>query len=99
MPATPDEIEEMYEGYVAARLPWLGSRSGADDFLPLYDTRGNRFVIDRHPEHECVLIVSPCSGHGFKHSAAIGESVAQLVVDRTSEIDLRPFRLPAFGVG
>ena len=40
-------------------------------------TRGSRFVIDRHPEHGAVLIVSACSGHGFKHSPAIGEAVAQ----------------------
>ena len=88
----------MYEGYVASRLPSLG-RDPVRTISCLYTTtRGNRFVIDRHPEHESVLIVSPCSGHGFKHSAAIGESVAQLVVDRSSQIDLRPFRLPAFGV-
>ncbi len=98
LPATPDEIEKMYEGYVASRLPWLG-RDPVRTISCLYTTtRGNRFVIDRHPEHKSVLIVSPCSGHGFKHSAAIGESVAQLVVDRSSQIDLRPFRLPAFGV-
>jgi sarcosine oxidase len=44
-----------------------------------------------------VLLVSPCSGHGFKHSAAIGESVAQLVTDGKSRLDLNPFRLSRFG--
>ena len=43
-------------------------------------TRHSTFVIDRHPEHDAVVIVSACSGHGFKHSPAIGEAVAQLVV-------------------
>jgi sarcosine oxidase len=51
-------------------------------------------VIDRHPTHEAVLIVSPCSGHGFKHSAAIGEAVAQWVTGGTPVLDLGPFRLP-----
>jgi sarcosine oxidase len=37
--------------------------------------------------------VSPCSGHGFKHSPAIGEAVAQWVTDGTPELDLGPFRL------
>jgi glycine/D-amino acid oxidase-like deaminating enzyme len=41
------------------------------------DPRWLRF--DRHPEHDTVLIVSPCSGHGFKHSPAVGEAVAQWV--------------------
>jgi sarcosine oxidase len=55
-------------------------------------TRGSRFIIDRHPEHENVMIVSACSGHGFKHSPAIGEAVAQIIADGVSELDLRPFR-------
>ena len=36
------------------------------------------FLIDRHPRNERVLVVPPCSGHGFKHSAGIGEAVANL---------------------
>ena len=32
------------------------------------------FIIDRHPEMERVRVVSACSGHGFKHSAGIGEA-------------------------
>lgn len=92
-PATRHEIDAMYRGYVESRLPWLGAQPLRT--VPcLYTTvRQSRFVIDRHPDHDAVLIVSPCSGHGFKHSAAIGESVAQLVIDRATDIDLRPFKL------
>jgi sarcosine oxidase len=59
-----------------------------------------RFVIDRHPDHHNVVIASPCSGHGFKHSAAIGEALAQVTVDGTTTVDLGPFgldRLQALG--
>ncbi len=56
-------------------------------------TRASRFIIDRHPDHPNVRIVAACSGHGFKHSAAIGEAVAQMVSVGTSEIDLTPFAL------
>ena len=59
------------------------------------NTRGSRFVIDRHPEHDQVLLVSACSGHGFKHSPAIGEAVAQLVIEGRSELDLTPFLITA----
>jgi sarcosine oxidase len=38
-----------------------------------------------------VLIASACSGHGFKHSAGLGEAIADHVLDRPSELDLRPF--------
>ena len=56
-------------------------------------TRGSRFVIDRHPEHDSVLIVSACSGHGFKHSPAIGEALAQWLTGQGPDIDLGAFSL------
>ena len=49
------------------------------------------FVIDTHPESERVMIVSACSGHGFKHSPAIGEALARWAIDGETGIDLRPF--------
>ncbi|MGO4175562.1 N-methyl-L-tryptophan oxidase [Bosea sp. TAF32] len=56
----------------------------------------NGFIIDRWPDSERVLVVSPCSGHGFKHSAAIGEAVAQTIFDGASGIDLSSFGLARF---
>jgi sarcosine oxidase len=92
-PATRAEIERMYRGCVTPCLPWL-------DAVPLRtlsclytSTLGSRFVIDRHPEHEAVLIVSACSGHGFKHSPAIGEAVAQWLTGQAPDIDLGAFSL------
>ena len=55
------------------------------------------FVIDRHPEFQSIIFASPCSGHGFKHSAAIGESLAQLAINGESKIDLSAFSLKRFG--
>jgi sarcosine oxidase len=55
-----------------------------------------RFLIDRHPEHDAVTIVSACSGHGFKHSPAIGEAVTQQLLDGASGIDLSPFALASY---
>jgi len=53
-------------------------------------------VIDRHPDHENVLVVSACSGHGFKFTSAIGEIVADLVTNGRSSFDLSPFSLGRF---
>ncbi len=92
-PATAAEIDEMYGNYLRPRLPWLGPRALRTVSCLYTSTRSNRFVIDRHPRHESVLIVSACSGHGFKHSPAIGEAVAQLLTVGSSEIDLRPFTI------
>lgn len=53
----------------------------------------SRFLIDRHPRIDRALVVSACSGHGFKHSAALGECVAQTLLQGGPAIDLAPFRL------
>lgn len=54
------------------------------------------FVIDRHPESERVWFASACSGHGFKHSAAVGEALAEVALKGSSRFDLTPFRLDRF---
>jgi sarcosine oxidase len=57
-----------------------------------------KFVIDYAGEHQNVLFASACSGHGFKHSPAVGESLAQLALQQRTMVDLSPFalqRLPA----
>jgi sarcosine oxidase len=38
-----------------------------------------------------VLVVSPCSGHGFKFSSAIGEIVADRCEGREAKFDLSLF--------
>jgi sarcosine oxidase len=55
------------------------------------------FIIDRHPEMDRVHVVSACSGHGFKHSAGIGEAVAADLAGGAGRPDLTPFALARFG--
>lgn len=54
------------------------------------------FVIDRHPETARAIVASPCSGHGFKFAAAIGEVLADMVGGVTPAFDITPFRLGRF---
>jgi sarcosine oxidase len=56
------------------------------------NTADGHFWIDRHPMHPQVLIVSACSGHGFKFSSVIGEIVAQTLLDGGACFDLALFR-------
>ncbi|TFV95540.1 N-methyl-L-tryptophan oxidase [Algoriphagus kandeliae] len=39
-------------------------------------TEDAKFVVKSHPEMNQVLLVSACSGHGFKHASALGEHLA-----------------------
>jgi sarcosine oxidase len=59
-------------------------------------TPDSHFLIDHHPDTDRILVVSPCSGHGFKHSAAIGEMVSQRVIAETSLLDASAFGLERF---
>ena len=57
--------------YVQNRLPGISDRCGTAAACFIYrDARIS--VIDVHPDNDRIIIASPCSGHGFKHSAAIG---------------------------
>ncbi|MBL8512620.1 MAG: N-methyl-L-tryptophan oxidase [Betaproteobacteria bacterium] len=49
------------------------------------------FVIDALPDLANAIAVSACSGHGFKHSAAIGEAVAAWVESGERPQVLEPF--------
>ncbi len=60
------------------------------------NTPDSHFLIDAHPAHPAVLVASPCSGHGFKFSPAIGEILADLALTGTTAFDLTPFRLDRF---
>jgi sarcosine oxidase len=92
------EITEMYRKYIRARLPGVSSKCIKTAVCLYTSTPDSGFVIDFHPQNRNVLIVSPCSGHGFKHSAAIGEIVAELITDGQSQMDIRKFRIDRFSL-
>ncbi|MBC7894410.1 MAG: N-methyl-L-tryptophan oxidase [Cytophagaceae bacterium] len=60
------------------------------------NTPDRHFIVDRLPGEARVLLVSACSGHGFKFASVIGEVVADLVTSGRSAFDLTPFRLARF---
>jgi sarcosine oxidase len=91
---TQNEIDEMYEGYVRDRLPGLARRCVKARSCLYTVAPDSRFVIDVHPSSPNVIVASPCSGHGFKHSAAIGECLSQLATTGTSAIDISMFGYP-----
>jgi sarcosine oxidase len=92
----PDEPRAVYDSLIARHLPGV-SRRCLRAVRCLYTvTPDSNFVIDDHPDLNGVLLVSPCSGHGFKHSAGLGEAIAQRVTTGTSDADLSPFRLGRF---
>lgn len=76
-------------------MPGAGGRL-LDARVCLYTNTPDRHFIIDWATPDRVLILSPCSGHGFKFASAIGEIAAQLVMDGKSWLDLSPFSLARF---
>lgn len=91
-----EEEQAMYKDYVRGRLPGISDRCSAAASCLYTVMPDSKFVIDVHPNNGRVILASPCSGHGFKHSAAIGETLAEQVIDGKSKIDISGFSLKRF---
>lgn len=94
--ATPEEIASMYATHIRGRLNAITDRCLRAETCLYTVTPDSRFVIDRHPESEWIIVASACSGHGFKHSAAIGEALAELTLAGRSRLALTHFSLARF---
>jgi sarcosine oxidase len=91
-----EEAAAMHANYIAPYLPDLSSRCIKAVSCLYTVTPDAEFVIDFHPESKRIIVASPCSGHGFKHSAAIGEALADLAIHSESRFDLSAFRFSRF---
>jgi sarcosine oxidase len=60
------------------------------------NTPDEHFIIDALPGAEEVLVVSACSGHGFKFVPVVGEIVADIITTGRSRFDLSMFRIDRF---
>jgi sarcosine oxidase len=93
---TAGESAVMYAEHVANRLRDVTDRVLRSAACLYTVTPDSGFIVDTIPGQDRVLAISACSGHGFKHSAALGEAVAQRVAEGNSTIDLAPFALGRF---
>jgi sarcosine oxidase len=92
---SPDEIRSMHADYVAGFFPGVSDRCSKATVCLYTCVDDARFIVDRMPDQSRVIVVSPCSGHGFKHSAAIGEAIAELAtLGHTTKVSLDEFKWP-----
>jgi sarcosine oxidase len=90
------EKKSMFRTYVHGRLPAVVNLCSRAETCLYTTSSDSNFVIDFYTGHNGIVIASPCSGHGFKHSAAIGEVLAELVTDGKSKIDISSFKMERF---
>ncbi|WP_315785955.1 MULTISPECIES: N-methyl-L-tryptophan oxidase [unclassified Bradyrhizobium] len=90
---TPDEIVATYETYVRPFVPDLGPACLRSEVCLYTNAPGGRFIIDRDPADDNVIYASACSGHGFKHSPAVGEALAAMAMGAPPRVDVSGFAL------
>jgi sarcosine oxidase len=90
---TPDTIDRVVHereiGEIRARvtelLPTLAGKCLHAATCMYANTPDRHFVIGRHPQCADVIMACGFSGHGFKFIPVVGEILADLAVDRTSD--------------
>lgn len=96
VPAT--ESAEIHRRHVAGRLRGVRAECHRAAACLYTVSRDAGFIVDRLPDHPDVIVASACSGHGFKHSPAVGELIAeQATADEPRLIDA--FALSRFDGG
>jgi sarcosine oxidase len=90
------EVASMYEDHVRGRIDGVSPVAVKSATCAYTVTPDLGFVIDTLPDSPSIMMISACSGHGFKHSAAIGQAVAQKISSGTNTISLLPFQLARF---
>ena len=104
----PDRVERSSSGSEAAQamailsrfMPRAAGRARESQVCLYTNTPDLHFIIDVHPAHpRQVVVLSACSGHGFKFAAAVGEVAAELLEMGTSRHDISMFRMDRFADG
>jgi sarcosine oxidase len=91
-----DDIARLYTEYIAPRLPDVSAKCLRAATCLYTVTPDAKFVVDEARHCKNIMFASTCSGHGFKHSAAIGEALASWALGQPTVTDLSPFRLARF---
>ncbi len=75
------------ENYLRQNLPGVGDSLCKWRGCYYTLTPDEHFIVDRHPEHEQVVVVAGLSGHGFKFTSVLGELATQLTETGTTNLD------------
>jgi sarcosine oxidase len=96
---TPEEADRVFREsdavpvrrFVAESMMGLVPRESESTSCLYTNAPDHNFLLGPHPHHSNVVVVSACSGHGFKFTSAIGEAVARLVRQEKTGFDLSLF--------
>ncbi len=92
----PDDAAALHAAHVATRIVGTRPRAVASSVCLYTVTPDFGFVLDTLDDEPRVVVVSACSGHGFKHAPAVGECAAELALGLAPSIDCSAFGLSRF---
>jgi sarcosine oxidase len=90
-----DEVAAM-RAALDGRIPGLAGELLATATCMYTMTPDQHFIIAPHAQLPQVTVASPCSGHGYKFCAVVGEILADLATDGTTRHPIDLFRLGRF---
>lgn len=96
LPAVDHEDEDVLRRCVRAVFPGADGLMLRSSTCLFTNTPDEHFIIDRLRDAPEVVVVSACSGHGFKFCSVIGEVVADLVTTGRTPHDISLFTLDRF---
>lgn len=86
------EQNDFFEEKVGDRFLFL-RRKGIESKVCLYTvTQDANFMVGHLPGFKNIYFASACSGHGFKHTAGLGEAIAADVLGLEKRVSLEAFR-------
>jgi sarcosine oxidase len=98
-PADPDRLDreprpadwERNAAFVRERLRGVEAEPALARVCMYANTPDEHFLIAPLPDAPEIVVVSACSGHGFKFMPVLGEVAVQLALDGSTRFDLGPF--------
>ena len=86
-----EEIQGMKD-LLAQHVPTLnGELTRAATCMYTLSSDGH-FLLDKHPQNENVILISACSGHGFKFCPIIGDIASDLAIEGKTNSDISLFK-------
>ncbi|MCG8417676.1 MAG: N-methyl-L-tryptophan oxidase [Proteobacteria bacterium] len=104
-PANPDELDrfvraeevDVVRAFLRDRIPQLAGRYLRSGVCMYDNTPDLAFVLGLAPSSERIVLAGGTSGHAFKFVPAIGEAIAELVIEGKATQDISLFAPDRFG--
>ena len=97
----PKDVEKRDLGYLREmlkdRMPDVRGSPSEKSTCIYTNTPDKDFIIDFYPGSKNVVVLSPCSGHGFKFSSVIGEISVNMLNGKKIPYDMKFFAISRFG--